>query len=1503
MDMKIGELVSFHKENFFEGAVQLRWIEDRPSQAQSAAEAFVFHGPRYHGAGDAESEGIEGGYRLKDSASFVRDLFNSLHAGLRGEDVNPYWLVVAGYGSGKSHLALTCATLLANPQSSLSNKIVEHISQADEGIGQVVQNDLAQLEKPALVLTLDGMAGFHLGNALSQAVLTQLSRYGVDSGAIRALSPRFQSAEQFVERNFAFRSESFAKLLHDKSQEEICARLRENDEAVYSEVDAIYTEANGAPIPVVGQESAQELINTLSEIYCGPDGAFSSVVILFDEFGRYLEYVAEKPLLAGDAALQQIFQGVQDNSSKIRFIGFIQYELKAYLKRFGSADLRQLQRYITRFDSAQKWYLSTNLETIFAHMIGKDQTAISQVWMDTGADRLCHETWQRMSNALPEYSQFPVWSDAERFNRVIAQGCWPLHPLATWFLTRQRDVVQSRSAMTFINEMIERVASEAASSEGRLRQVSAAELILSSMLPEMIAAEHQTGSTVAETLQLLLEKFSSHLSDQQRQVLAGVAVLEKMRVGKQSQDNMDRLLCEATAHTLGSVSNALQALSQDLGAIEWNRDLGQYELIADASTRGQFQQWLRKQQDKLTADAIRDLFVRRGAADAELSDIATDFALQHDISTQEWRFEAQFAHSHVLEKIILRAFQEWEQGILPSDAKGKVVYFYIHPDEDISEVENRIDNIFAEQLKRSGYQAAPIWVIGLFDDDGNLAGHIGRLHLFDEQMSTEERERFRRFVPEEIERSRLALKDGAQEAIKKRLFWIAGFDDIPAGRLKHVGNGIFSKVYPHVLPFPFDGFATTAGGGAADCAQLTRNLVAHQVDGTWLQAQPKRLQNRVTSLLVRGWKTLASNGKLTPPLEPKIKAVFELLEKSHQEDSRRTLWDSYKQLIAPPYGMNAASAGLFLGLVVGGISPPRRIELNGEMIASSDWVNAAFPAQRGKHFLEKALLEKSTLRFLSEDAEGRWRSLLNRWELAQSYQDIVNIAQEAAQAKKIDPLPESLEGTYLYLNDRALEIRLLLNEMKDKLEKWELRVEKAEKNYSVGELLNIGTRVFKERKVMEDERCWPEELIRGCDVLLAQIQPMLSGLLNDWIPRQSCHSTVQVSDFRHQMERAVDSLNLLGFKQPGKILQQQAQHSIAQVEARQKFALTLDESEDYPRQPEPTESTTVRDLRDAIGKGDEIVKGLQSAHSVLSNDEINARVKAIESRQNRLRKMLNHQTNTLGELFSIPLESEEDLRRTLVKANRLRDIFVGTADENEISDMVTVLERILANVAAWGESKTLNPERLGELLNQQTQHQLEELISFLDDKEIEPAWDLQAIYKSLVAERINTVRKRSSDWLSPRMHLVEELETLDLVHCADLEKELIAAPSYLSYDEQSKVANYLEDVRTRCAELTEELRLSKFEDWQQQFLSLEGIDNLTKYESERLLKSLNNPPVELTKSEQESLQSIEARLTSHIDQISMDDILDRIEKLPMEMQRNLIQLLSERLSARELDTI
>ena len=1484
--MEIGKLIRFHDERFFEGAVQLCWVQTNEAKARQAAEAFVFHGPRYHAVGAAENDRLEGGYRLKDSASFVRDLLGSIQAGWRGEEQNPYWMVVAGYGSGKSHLALTCAALLGK-QDGVTESVLEHIDQADEDLGAEVRKQVAQLHKPVLVLPLDGMAGFHLGNALSQAVFAQLRRYGVDASAIRDLSPRFQTAEQFVERNFAFRADSFARHLPGLDTTGICARLRENDEAVYDVVDALYTDANGSPIPVVGQESAQELINTLCEVYCGPDGAFASVVILFDEFGRYLEYAADKPRLAGDAVLQQIFQGVQDNSGKVRFVGFIQYELKAYLIRFGSADLRQLQRYITRFDAAQKWYLSTNLETIFAHMIGKNEAKLTSVWQQAKAGQHWQASWQRLSQSLPGFARFPVWSDLEQFSCVIAQGCWPLHPLATWFLTRQSDIVQSRSALTFIKDVIERTATEEALTDGRLRQISAAELVLQSMLPELIAAERETGATVAETLQMLLEKFQAYLNVEQQRVLAGVAVLAKMRIGKQSQEAMNLLIGEASALEPQIVETALGVLGQELGALEWNRDLGQYELIADAASRGQFQQWLRKKQAGLTTDNVRDLFFLRGEKEAGLGNIETGFGLSRNIRTTEWFFEAQFADVRDVENKIQLAFQEWEKAIEPNNARGRVVYLYLHADDDFEATQAKLQASLRAGLVRTGQPMAPIWVIGIVDRQGVIAEHLGRLHLFDE-ISPDDTERFRRFIHEERNRSQQALKETAEAARNEREFWIAGFAEAPIGRLVAVGEAIFATVYPQALPFPFDGFAT---GGAADAALLMRSLATRQVDGAWVQAQTVKLRNRVQSVLVNSWRALLSNGRLVAPADPNVKAVYLWLQQAHLDQPERTLFESYQALIAPPYGMNASSAGLLLGLLLGLDSPPRRIEQRGEIIASGDWVTAAFPAQK-QHYLKREILESSTLRFLSEDAEGRWRNLLERWESEENYEKKVEMGQQAERMRRADPLPETLEGRYLYLHEKSGEAQAELLAVRANLEKWERGIERAERQNEVGELMRCSSLLLRQREKMEDDPHWSQTYVAECDQLLSQLRQMVSERIADWIPRQSCNTATQVSDFRQRMEKAVASLVSLNFKREAEVLQQQTQRAIMQVEERQRFAITLAKSDDYPRQPDPTESTLVRELRDGIAKGDRLIESIQAAQAALKGDEIVARVNAVKQFQMRLKTMLDRRRQALGSLYNATLDNETSLQETLIKTKRLRDIFIDTPDENELNDLLLQLEHIQTDVSAW-ETGDVSTERLTELLQQQIPHQLLELAEFFEAREIEPAWDMEAVYQAIATERVGALRRRSTEWVLPKLALEKQIPQMEQNHCKALEQELANSPPFLSADDRQHIERLSNSARQRREELDERQRQAKVTAWQEQFLSLWDIGTLDLHTTEQLLKVVRNPPCELLPQEQVAVEPVMASLTAHLDQLSVDEIIGRIERLSVERQRQILSLLLE----------
>ena len=216
------------------------------------------------------------------------------------------------------------------------------------------------------------------------------------------------------------------------------------------------------------------------------------------------------------------------------------------------------------------------------------------------------------------------------------------------------------------------------------------------------------------------------------------------------------------------------------------------------------------------------------------------------------------------------------------------------------------------------------------------------------------------------------------------------------------------------------------------------------------------------------------------------------------------------------------------------------------------------------------------------------------------------------------------------------------------------------------------------------------------------------------------------------------------------------------------------------------------------------------------------------------------------------------------------------------------------------EADEVSLERLGELLKQQIQCQLIELNSFLAEKEIEPAWDMESIYHALAVKRIDAARRRSANWLMPRMALAEQISELDRERCVALEQELLVAPGYLSSDDRAQVEQLLSAVQRRRTELDEQARRARVTAWQQRFLTLGDVSQLEKYETEQLLKVLRNPPDELLPEEQALMQPVMAQLIAHLDLMSMDEIISRIARLPAERQRQLLLLLSERLRVRDL---
>ena len=434
MRLTLHDIVKFRGDRLFNGAVSIDWFLTDGEKRQKAAESFVFHGPKYHGV-TQDDIGHAHGHRLQDTANFARKIVRR-HCGLEDQ---PFTLAISGYGTGKSHLALTLATLLAQPSGFTAESIVSAVKAADANIGDEIKAMLQEESQPCLVIALNGMRNFDLTAEVTRQVILQLRAKNLDTSPLDDLRPRFKQAATLIRM-----AKSVIKELLDTLDlpdvDTVLSALEEQDEQVYGKVQKFFAK-QGMPIRALGGESVRDVIDVVASEYCGTDKPFRHALILFDEFGRYTEFATVRSQVAGSGVLQDLFEGIQAHADTTTFVGFIQFELNAYVQRVAPEYKNDILRYITRYQTASKVYLSINLETLIAHLIEKQQTTgFDSLFNDEQAYDESQTIAADLLRWFPQSRNYRLWTDVDSFHTVIRKGCWPLSPLSTWFLFSLRTI-------------------------------------------------------------------------------------------------------------------------------------------------------------------------------------------------------------------------------------------------------------------------------------------------------------------------------------------------------------------------------------------------------------------------------------------------------------------------------------------------------------------------------------------------------------------------------------------------------------------------------------------------------------------------------------------------------------------------------------------------------------------------------------------------------------------------------------------------------------------------------------------------------------------------------------------------------------------------------------------------------------------------------------------------------------------------------------------------------
>lgn len=1387
MSKKVCDVVSFRNDLFFGGAASISWFETDPEKSAVAAKNFVFHGPEYHGV-SLEETSINADYPIIDTASFTLNLLKNFQGA--NSSTIPISLAIAGYGSGKSHLALTLASLLSQPASEMSQHIKNNLSKASETIGFDVQRIVAAWGKPFLTIAINGMQNFDLANELSRQALLQIKLAGLDTGPIDDLWPRFNQAIQFVERNHSVRKSEFEERFPGVSAKTILSKLADHDELSYMRVNEVFEIANGSPIRSVGQESPQQLIKTLCDHYCSDTGHFQGVFIVFDEFGRYVEFAADRPHIAGDAALQQLFEGIQDNAEKALMLCFTQYELKLHLARVASEKQTSIQRYVGRYDTVRKYHLSCNLETLFAHLIEKkDQSYLNSGMSSEDSSKKIRRSHDEVVRWLPGARHLHVWNDFDAFRKVISVGCWPIHPLATWFLTRLDNLFQSRSALTFVRNAMDWQASRLI--KNFTWPVYATDICKEDLIQELIASEeYGRRGTIAQSFSIVEQKHKNDLTPDQRKTLTAVLVSTKMAISAANRHEGMDALSALSGLSLESVVKAVDELTKQYGVLEWDDRFKRFEILAYAVPRSAFTQLLRKKTQDITASQIQDVFSNNLKAWADLKDVYPDFASEKGISTGEWFFERQFSSLPDLPNAIASAALELKKAHRIDTARGKIIHCFFPHEHDIDQAKKQVGKLLEQSIKKTGSQSTmPLVVIPLHDEDGTLAQLLAEYYVVSQKLDQKDAEKFRHFIDDHRENLSMEIKSTVNELLGKMHYLLPGKLQPQSLKINKMCQYVFEQCYPKIVPFRFDGFSSNKGNAPKDCRTLTVEMLKGNLDADWIQAQQSQMQNRAISLLREGyhsWSILGDDGKLQLyPSNPSLKEVFFELEQALKKKGMANLGEQLDILVNAPYGMNSASAGLAIAAFLCPRISSISYSHNGQTISAGVLVNDLLP----RNFLNIEKLKEYDIFYVPDSQLGEWDELLAKWDMEQCYVQKLLCFQQAQLLHERIKLPAGL------LFEKYKRLLEKTEEADSQIKKYDESFERTVRYFEIGVLKKSAKRAIKTAYEMankltsmsESPECWTPDQIKKVEALMNEARQSAILFFDPWLNEQGCIDSRQVSQFSQEMDSVASCARNLKLRELADKIEKHKIQVVSNIEEAGKLKFAVDAAESFVRSVNISHRTpimTLNEIRDTAGKN---IQNLERARQRKNLREIETCLKATEKIKSDALTQIEKHKDAFSDLFNVTPENFENVYEIKAEVDRLGEIFLGSeGDLDDLNSMRRQIALLMEDRRIFDDYGMTNSELKNSVVNR-----IKELVA-AEDPENPPLWDTQELYDGFLNASLIQRMSMAEKWMKEHYLTDAQINKLGPEQCVNQRRVIHTPPAYLD-DKQLKLISKMAD--------------------------------------------------------------------------------------------------------------
>lgn len=1353
--MVVEDIVKFNRENYYNGAVQTEWFYDK-AKVDGIAKSYVFHGPRYYGV--STKDVVAGNHKLLDTASFVQIITNKLYD--KKVD-NNFILTIAGYGTGKSHLAVTLGTLFSN-RTETRKAIIGNISSVDRAIAK----DIAEKNtKKNLVIALNGMTNFNLDSEVLKCVRLVLKENDIQDDILKSLTKTYDIARYFISENFDNNLERFENAARSQNVEFSGASLKEyllnsieSDNRAVQIVNSVFLAVTGDTLHWDKGISAGDIILKISTELCGEGKPFNKSLILFDEFGRYIEYVAANPLIAGDASLQQIFEAVQSSNGNAVFIGFIQYELEAYLSHIDKT--ANIIRYVGRYSASEKYYISTNFETILANLLEKNQSGNFEKIV--GRALLKYESFQsKMYSSLRRWSgekvNKNVWTQNNIYKNIILEGCYPLHPYTVWLLSNSSAWMQQRSTIAFCAEMFESISQKEIQGDW-LPYVYPIDIIDSGIYSEMLSSEEK-GLVKSQNCMLYNEicvKVGEKLSAEEEKVLKAILISKLAEFKFYDREDAYIAFRYCTNLKEEDVKQAVKVLEDRHGIIAYDDQARTYDLIAEANGFNEFKRVYARYRIGKNADiedADEEILKSLGIYDP----VDTSFAQENHISSTEWKFEKRLIKSTTIDSNYLNTvIRKVDLANNGEEYRGMLLYAYC---SDNAEGEIARLSHIAKKLK---LDSTPIIILFLDDSGGEIIQALTVKSTI-QRFSVADADRFSKHIISQKRKQdkQILAKFNALVTDRKHISQIGLVSyDV---RLSILCTKRFSDIYKQSIPFVFDGFENNR---AQQARKTFSTICIKMFDNTLMNIQSYQAlntadKNRIQSCIAVGtknsWQIFNDDCQLILPQNDLLRRIYNDIDAVIPEDSAYSVNRLFGKFLHAPYGMNVYSYALFVIYFIKKHDNKLVCFLGSEKLTSSNLSNLIFRDGKLKFAeLQKVSIQRNLnadVDFVAEICNEIMENTdVNRCgQLRKQLEDILRVEENVR-------INQVLVGQAKMRLDDGDRLCTRLNEKKTKIKQF---LDEANAKFVIHKFIGIFDYVDSLKGQIEEglPYVYGKEYLEYMQTVKNQIKNFLGDTYSITLKALQCSDITKIGAFQNTYKRVIKNLFDKGYPEQALETELRVQEIVAETKAMNKYNQTLAEFEKDCAMNESISVLSYNECNVWKEKFEGWKKFFSEAQIPVTIVE--PLIKRVNSIEERLRCRKN---NIIQEVKAIESsieqsQSVDDLIRIKSKIN----VILEAVLPDDISARLNTITKCIAKVEE--ETKFL-PNNIDDLVKMKSEVRIIDIYS--------------KIVLATIEELLNKLEQRENLWIDKVIAPIENGLAFNAQQCATYIEKLHSMPAYFS---------------------------------------------------------------------------------------------------------------------------